>query len=65
MVPNPSGFQGHPQLYLAAVAALVETASQTLDLVGVLVVAGDDGLFTGAANHGVFPNGSKVQWGEL
>lgn len=46
--------QGRPTA-LAAVAALVETATQTLDLVGVLVLAGDDGLFAGAANHGVFP----------
>lgn len=60
-VPNPSAFGGGGGVgpYLAAVAALVETASQALDLVGVLVLAGDDGLLAGAANRGVFPDGTK------
>lgn len=48
-----------PGPYLAAVAALVEAASQALDLVGVLVLMGDNGALAGAAHHGVFPDGSQ------
>lgn len=48
-----------PGPYLAAVAALVEAASQALDLVGVLVLAGDNGALAGAAHRGVFPDGSQ------
>jgi len=63
-VPNPSASGGRSGPYLAAVAALVETASQALNLVGVLVIAGDDGALAGAANCGVFPDGSKAGWRE-
>lgn len=44
-----------PGPYLAAVAALMEAASQALDLVGVLVLTGDDGELAGTAHRGVFP----------
>lgn len=59
LVPNTSAFGGPSGLYLAAVAALMETASQALDLVGVLVIAGDNGVLAGAANCSIFPGGSK------
>lgn len=45
--------------YLTAVAALVEAASQALDLVGVLALVGDDGALTSTADRSVFPGGSK------
>lgn len=45
----------HPGPYLTAVAALMKAASQALDLVGVLVLTGDDGELAGTAHRGVFP----------
>lgn len=59
---HPLGFGAPPKPpgpYLAAVAALVEAASQALNLVGVLVLVRDNGALAGAAHRGVFPDGSK------